>query len=77
MNIDIEQFLKDIFEQEVSKKIDEEIYKKVEKFREELTCNKDKYLAEIMRAIRINVEQMGNFPKYQITFENIYSKEDK
>lgn len=41
-NFNVSDFIKNVFKQEVSKKIDEEIDKKVEEFRKELVNNKDK-----------------------------------
>ena len=70
----VTDIIKDIFKQEVSKKIDDEIDKKVKEFREELVYRKDNYIAEIMKAIRIYSEQqtIDGYPKYKIIFENIY-----
>ena len=66
--------IKDVFKQEVSKKIDDEIDKKVKEFREELVNRKDNYIAEIMKGIRIYSEQqtINGYPRYQIVFENVY-----
>lgn len=76
-NFNVSDFIKNVFKQEVSKKIDEEIDKKVEEFRKELVNNKDNYIAEIMKAIRIYSEQQstGYYPRYQIVFENVYKEE--
>lgn len=83
-NFNVSDFIKNVFRQEVSKKIDEEIDKKVEEFRKEveefrkeLVNNKDNYIAEIMKAIRIYSEQQstGYYPRYQIVFENVYKEE--
>ncbi len=70
----VTDIIKDIFKQEVSKKIDDEIDKKVKEFREELVYRKDNYIAEIMKGIRIYSEQqtIDGYPKYKIVFENIY-----
>lgn len=70
----VSDFIKDIFKQQVSEKIDKEIDKKVKEFREELIDDKDNYIAEIMKGIRIysELQTIDGCPRYQIVFENIY-----
>lgn len=74
MNIEI---IKNIFKHEISNKIDEEINNKVEEFKKQLILNKDHYIAEIMKSIRIYSEEntINGCPRYQIVFENIYKIE--
>lgn len=66
----IKESTKQLIEEEVNKKIDE----KVEQFKRELIDNKDKYIAEIMKGIRILVEMNNpeHCPRFKIEFENIY-----
>ena len=75
----VADIIKDIFKQEVSKKIDDEIDKKVKEFREKLVNRKDNYIAEIMKGIRIYSEQqtIDGCPRYQIIFENVYKIGDE
>lgn len=77
-NIDvIEQGIKSDLKHLISERIQEEIDEKVKDFRWELESRKDNYIAEIMKGIRINHEQiMGSKGiNYSITFENIYKIE--
>ena len=70
--MNIEEILKKETSQYISKKIDEEIEKKVNDFRYELTNRKDDYISEIMKAIRIHEERVPRSMQnqYIITFEN-------
>lgn len=76
----IENAIKDSVEKLVSANIENAIEEKVKKFREELEYNKDRYIAEVMKGIRIYHErEIGtNTMNYKITFENItvLKKED-
>ena len=62
--------LKDYAEQEVDKRISEE----VERFKYELMNKKDEYITFLMKNIRIYHEQktIDNMPRYLITIENTY-----
>lgn len=66
----IKEATKELIEEEVNKKIDEQ----VEQFKRELINNKDKYITEIMKGIRIFVEMQNpeHCPRFKIEFENIY-----
>ena len=76
----IEQAIKDSVEKLVKANIENAIEEKVEEFREELEYNKDKYIAEVMKGIRIYHEQeIGTRTMdYKIIFENVtvLKKED-
>ncbi len=67
----LEVALRDSVKQLVSVNIQNEIDEKVKKFREELEFRKDKYIAEVMKGIRICHERNMNGINYKITFENI------
>lgn len=69
----IEQALKDSVEKLVSANIQIEIDEKVKKFREELEFRKDRYIAEVMKGIRILHEKdtISNGMNYKIIFENV------
>ena len=69
----IEQALKESVEKLVSANIQAEIDEKVNKFREELEFRKDRYIAEVMKGIRIYHERdmMSNGMNYKIIFENV------
>ena len=69
----IENAIKDSVEKLVSANIENAIEEKVKEFREELEYNKDRYLAEVMKGIRIYHEQeIGTRTmNYMITFENV------
>lgn len=73
----IEQALKDSVEKLVSANIQVEIDEKVKKFREELEYRKDKYMAEVMKGIRIYHERepLSMSMNYKIIFENIVKVE--
>ena len=66
----IQKSIKELIVKEIDEKIDEQ----VEKFRKELIDNKDKYIAEIMKGIRIFAEMQNpeHCPRFKIEFENIY-----
>lgn len=76
----IENAIKDSVEKLVSANIENAIEEKVKEFREELEYNKDRYIAEVMKGIRIYHDQeIGTRTmNYKITFENItvLKKED-
>ena len=69
----IAQILKDSVERLVSEKIDQEIAHKIQEFKRELENNKDQYIAEVMKGIRIlhNQEPMNMQMNYKIIFENV------
>ena len=69
----LEQALKDSVEKLISANIQIEIDEKVRLFKEELQSRKDKYIAEVMKGIRIYHEREPKTMQmnYKITFENI------
>lgn len=69
----IENAIKDSVEKLVSANIENAIEEKVKEFREELEYNKDRYIAEVMKGIRICHEQeIGTRTmNYKIIFENV------
>lgn len=69
----IEQAIKDSVEKLVKDNIENTIDEKVEEFRKELEYNKDRYIAEVMKGIRIYHEQeIGTRTMdYKIIFENV------
>lgn len=79
-----EQFIvnaiKDSVEKLVSANIENAIEDKIKEFREELEYNKDRYIADVMKGIRICHEQeIGTRTmNYKIIFENVtvLKKED-
>lgn len=76
----IENAIKDSVEKLVSANIENAIEEKVKEFREKLEYNKDRYIAEVMKGIRIYQEQETGTRtmNYKIIFENvtILKKED-
>lgn len=74
----LEETLRKSVEKLVSDSIQIEIDEKVDKFRKELVSRKDKYIAEVMKGIRIihehNCETMHI--TYKIIFENIVKLDD-
>lgn len=68
----IENAIKDSVEKLVSASIENAIEEKAKEFREELEYNKDRYIAEVMKGIRIYHEQeIGTRTmNYKIMFEN-------
>jgi len=76
----IENAIKDSVEKLVSANIENAIEEKVKEFREELEYNKDRYIAEVMKGIRIYHDQeIGTRTMdYKIIFENVtvFKKED-
>lgn len=77
MNINFETFMKKQIEQIANDEIDKLINEKVDEFHSELLSKKDRYVAELMKMIRIFSEQktIDNMPKYLITIENTYKIE--
>lgn len=69
----LEQMLKDNVQKLVSEKIEQEIAKKVNAFKRELEDNKDRYIAEVMKGIKIyhSREQHTMGMNYKIVFENV------
>lgn len=74
-NISIEKCIKNVVEKLIIKEIDEEIENKVKKFKHELEDRKDRYIAEVMKGIRILHERNMNGMDYKIIFENVYRME--
>jgi hypothetical protein len=76
----IENAIKDSVGKLVSANVENAIEEKIKEFREELEYNKDRYIAEVMKGIRIYQEQeIGTRTmNYKIIFENvtILKKED-
>ena len=74
MNIDFETIMKKHIEQIANDEIEKMIREKVNEFNRELLLNKDTYIIELMRCIRIESEQktIDNIPRYLITIENTY-----
>lgn len=77
MNINFETIMKKQIEQIANDEIDKLINEKVDEFHSELLSKKDRYVAELMKMIRIFSEQktIDNMPKYLITIENTYKIE--
>lgn len=69
----LEQILKDSVQKLVSEKIEQEIAKKVDTFKRELEDNKDRYIAEVMKGIKISHSREPNTMcmNYKIVFENV------
>ena len=69
----LEQKLKDNVEKLVSEKIEQEIAKKVNVFKRELEDNKERYIAEVMKGIKISHSREPNTlcMNYRIIFENV------
>ena len=69
----IENAIKDSVEKLVKDNIENAIEEKVKEFREELEYNKDRYIAEVMKGIRIyhEREKGTRTMNYMITFENV------
>lgn len=74
MKIDFETIMKKQLEQIVGNGIDELIHDEINKIYRELCSRKDKYIAELMKSIRIYSQQecIDGVPRYLITVENIY-----
>jgi hypothetical protein len=80
MKIDLETLMKKQLEQIVGNEIDELIHDEVDKIYRELCSRKDKYIAELMKSIRIYTQQesIDGVPRYLITVENNYKiKEER
>lgn len=78
MNIDFEVIMKKQIEQIANDEINKLINEKVDEFHSELLYKKDRYIAELMKSIRIYSEQqtIDNMPRYLITVENTYKIEN-
>lgn len=74
MNIDFETIMKKHIEQIANDEIDKLINEKIDEFRYELLSKKERYIAELMKSIRIFSEQqtIDHIPRYLITIENTY-----
>lgn len=81
MKIDLETIMKKQLEQIVGNEIDELIHDEVNKIYRELCSRKDRYIAELMKSIRVYTQQesIDGMPRYLITVENTYKikEEDK
>lgn len=81
MKIDFETLMKKQIEQIANDEIDELIHDEVDKIYRELCSRKDRYIAELMKSIRIYTQQesIDGMPRYLITVENTYKikEEDK
>ena len=78
MNIDFETIMKKQIEQIANDEIEKMIREKVNQFNRELLSKKDNYIAELMKSIRIYIEQqpIDNIPRILITVENTYKIEN-
>lgn len=78
MKIDFETLMKKQLEQIVGNEIDELIHDEINKIHRELYSRKDKYIAELMKSIRIHIQQesIDVIPRYLITVENIYKTKE-
>lgn len=74
MNIEFEIIMKKQIEQIANNEIEKMIREKVNQFNRELLSKKEKYIAELMKSIRIYSEQhtIDKIPRYLITIENTY-----
>lgn len=72
------EVIKNEVKRQISESIDEEIEKRTEAFHRELTENKDRYIAEVMKGIRIKQEfdPVHMFFDYRIVFINRYVHEN-
>lgn len=72
------QVIKKNIQDEISHEIDKEIEQEVLKFERKLLDRKDKYIAEVMKGIRIyhEISPQTNIMQYTIVFENIVRRED-
>ena len=73
----IHNTIKNAIKEIVTDKINNELKKKVEEFRDDLELRKDNYIAEVMKGIRITHEREmgGTGINYRIIFENVYKIE--
>lgn len=78
MNNTIEDAIKECVRSMITEEVNKEIDKKVENFRKELEDRKDKYIAEVIKGIKIIHEQDidNNMTNYRVIFENIYRREE-
>lgn len=78
MNIDFDIIMKKQIEQIADEKIEKKIREKVNEFNRQLLSEKENYIAELMKSIRIYSEQqtIDNIPRYLITVENTYKIEN-
>ena len=74
-NYSLESHISDCVEQVIKERIDEEIEKRVEQFRRELTYKKDQYLGEILSGIRMYTENNLGEITYKVIFENVVKVE--
>lgn len=60
------------------RKLKKKIREKVNEFNSQLLSEKENYIAELMKSIRIYSEQqtIDNIPRYLITVENTYKIEN-
>ena len=78
MNIDFETLMKKQIEQIADEKIEKKIREKVNEFNRQLLSEKENYIAELMKSIRIYNEQqtIDHIPRCLITVENTYKIEN-
>ena len=78
MNIDFETIMKKQIEQIANDEIEKMIREKVNELNRELLSKKENYIAELMKSIRIFIEQqtIDHIPKVIITVENTYKIEN-
>lgn len=74
MKLEFEKTMKKQLEQIVGNEIDELIHDEINKIHRELCSRKDKYIAELMKSIRIYAQQesIDHIPRYAIIIENTY-----
>ena len=73
----LEAQLNSLIKEYINKRMDEEIEKRVEQFRKDLTYKKDQYLGEVLNGIRTEVEQNVGMINFRIIFENVVKVENK
>lgn len=74
-NYSLESHINECVEQVIKERIDEEIEKRVEQFRRELTYKKDQYIGEILSGISIYCEKNLGEITYKVIFENVVKVE--
>ena len=79
MNIDFGTLMKKQIEQIADEKIEKLIEEKVNELNRQLLSEKENYIAELMKSIRIynETQTIDNIPRYVITIENTYKIENE
>lgn len=72
----VDDLLNKVIKANLEYKINNLIEKETEKFRTQLICEKDQYISEIMKGIRIAHERNIGCMNYKIIFENIQKIEE-